>query len=224
MAKPKIDDPKFGPLLRAVCNILKPDATDRVTLGLDARAMVAFHRRYEADPQAFAHNPAGKLFGYIQKNGGVAGLAATVIDSADEHDKSDKPDPQPKPDPNRDPHFPDIGPIAVAEFAKQSEGIGIAQLEIDVRANDSEPFAALLRKHKGQIIVLGHTVEADEIAATASAVARESLPFLPPALRALVETIKTQMFPSCALPSNAEARLKWLQTKFGDPSDLQEAD
>jgi hypothetical protein len=43
---------------------------------------------------------------------------------------------------------------------------------------------------------------------------------LSPAFRALVETVKTQMFPSCALPSDAEARVKFLRSKFADPSDL----
>jgi hypothetical protein len=222
MAKPKIDDPKFGPLLRVVFGIFRPDSTDRVTISQDARAMLAMHRHYEQNPESFAHNPEGKLFDYIQQNGGVNGLAATVEEPSD--DTGDRGRPRPRPHPDPVPGLPDIAPIALAAFAKRTDGIGTAQLEIDVRANDSEPFAALLRKHKGQIIVLGHTFEADQIAATTSAIAHESLPFLSPAFRALIETIKTQMFPSCALPSDAEARGKWLQSKFADPGDLQDAD
>jgi hypothetical protein len=218
----RTNTPNFAPLIRAIFGVTEPDAADRVTISQDARAMLAMHRHYEQNSESFAHNPEGKLFNYIQENGGVNGLAATVEESSDDTGDRDRPRPRPHPDP--DPGLPDIAPIALAAFAKQTDGIGTAQLEIDVRANDSEPFVALLRKHKGQIIVLGQTFEADQIGATASAVAREALPFLSPAFRALVETIKTQMFPSRALPSDEQARVKWLQSKFADPSDLQDAD
>jgi hypothetical protein len=80
------------------------------------------------------------------------------------------------------------------------------------------------REKTGRITVLGSSNDPTQIDSVAALAAQTNLTNLTPNLRAFVEIISTQAFPSHALPSSSDQRSKWYRTRYSDKSDLREGD
>jgi hypothetical protein len=222
------DDPNFNPVIRLIWSLDELDPTTRVTVSQWNKALQSIHQHYEECPDNFAHNAAGKLVRYIQANGGVDGLRGAKSDRESQttlHVDVESTNPVTPATPNTSNAAPDLrklGPVALAEFKKQKEGIGTAELKHAARIGRDGFTVLLARKQAGGFIVHGSSNDPEQIETVAARAATKNLANLPANLRVIVETIATQAFPPHALPSSPEQRSKWLRTEHADRSNLRD--
>ncbi len=219
--------PNFNPLIRLVWNFHNLGPTERVLISQCNKALQALHEQYSANPEDFNHNPEGKLTALIQSKGGVSGLAETVtLAGADDDDHEGEPsEKQNRANQNSaETLTAEIARQALQEI-KASKGIGEVTPKEPVRVGNDSLLVLLARQEKdGRVTILGSSNDPGQIEAVAAAVARGGLTNVPRSLRALVEILATQAFPSHALPSSHEQRAKWYRTKYADKGDLYESD
>ena len=215
--------PNFNPLIRLIWNMQELDSAERVTVSQWNKALQSVHEHYVQNPDDFRHNAEGKLTAYIQGEGGVAGLTASNVGDEDEpvspfRRKSLNSAMTPK-------SRVEIERRSITELKTQKQGVGSVAIRGTVRVGGEGLLVLLARREpNGHITVLGSSNDPTQIDAVAACAAQTNLSNLPPTLRALVEIIATQSFPSHALPSSPEQRSKWYRTKYAEKCDLWQGD
>jgi hypothetical protein len=218
--------PNFNPLIRLVWDIGDIEQADRVTISQWNKALQKMHAQYLQQPKDFNHNPEGKLTALLQTQGGVAGLAA-IPDIADEPHHSRSRGSLTK---NADAGGSDAR--VTAEISRQALAQVNAFTEIAAFTTEepirvgADGFLVLLarRDRVGRITILGSSNDPAQIEAVAATIARRDVVNVTPSLRALVQIVATQAFPSHALPSSGEKRAKWYRTRYAEPGDLHVSD
>jgi hypothetical protein len=212
--------PNFSPLIRLVWNMEEMDKSDWVTVSQWNKALQAIHEHYVQNSHDFRHNVEGKLAAYIQGKGGVIGLAGGRAESDEDEprhsfrrkSRNSMTSPQSQ---------AAIAASALAELKAQRQGIGSATIRGTVRVGGNGLSVLLARREdNGRITILGSSNDLTQIEAVAAHAVQANLTNLQLNLRALVEIIVTQAFPSHALPSSPEKRGKWYLTQYADKSEV----
>jgi hypothetical protein len=220
--------PNFNPLIRLVWNMETLDSAERVTVSQWNKALQSAHEHCRQNPANFRHNAEGKLAEYIKGKGGISGLTENVSVSADNDNgvgvARSRGRNHAKIAPNQIVQS-EISRLALKQLKSDQKGIGTIDTKEPVRVGGDGLLVILARRDdKGRLRVLGSSNDPRHIEAVAASVGRRDLTKLPPNLRALVEIIVTQAYPSHALPPSQAQRAKWHRTKYADKSDLYESD
>ena len=219
--------PNFNPLIRLVWNFDEPlDASDRVSVSQWSQALQSVHQHYIDNPKNFTHNAEGKLIAYIQAQGGVAGLTSNnnILPNLDEkpsrrsNSKSRNSSISPKSE-------AEIARRALAQLKARPKGIGTVSVNETVRVGGEGLLLLVARRDdNGRIVVLGSSNDPAQLENVAATAVERDITALQPTLRALVEVISTQAFPSHALPMSESQRSKWFRTRYPEKSDVWEGD
>jgi hypothetical protein len=212
--------PNFNPLIRLIWNMQELDSAERATISQWNKALQSVHEHYAEHADDFRHNAEGKLTAYIEGQGGVVGLTMSDAEYADDEEpthRSRRTSNNSITAKSRE----EIARRALTELKSQRTGVGSVAVRDTVRVGGDGLLVLLARQERnGRITVLGSSNDPSHIDAVAASAVQTNLTNLPPNLRALVEIISTQTFPSHALPMSREQRSKWFRTRYPDKSDL----
>jgi hypothetical protein len=216
--------PNFSPLIRLVWNMEEMDPSDWVTVTQWNKALQAVHEHYVQNADDFYFEAKGKLKRFIQDKGGVVGLISGSTEYANDDEPTHRSRRKSRSRINAQSQAA-IAQSALTELKAQKQGIGSAAIRGTVRVGGEGLSVLLARREKnGHITVLGSSNDPIQIDAVAAHAVQTNLTNLAPNLRALVEIIATQAFPSHALPSSSDKRSKWYLTRYADKSEVWEGD
>lgn len=231
-------DVNFNPIVKLVWNIRHPSASDRKAISNWTSILEILNKRYSETPEAFRHEPVGKLMALIDKEGGVSGLIE------EESKRSGAQTPDKSPSTIEDAAVQEVkitgSTVEIDEpteaaliehtravFSKEERGIGTVKAAFPI-PKDDENLTILIAKvtDDGQTIILDSTNDPTAIKAVLSKVRRMDLRSVSPQLLGIGDAIRVQMLPFSARPpaKSSSLRSKWFLRKFADKTDFYTTD
>ncbi len=217
--------PNFNPLLRLVFRRSLELRNNASRIGQRAAALSALHAEHEDNPKRYRKDPEAKLLAFMNDNGGISGLIQ--LDQDARATREGRPGPGGVPAPREREPDEEFGIESLTALRKAALGSAVASTGI-ARFMPSRPvrvgadgMLVLLGKREpdGTVVVVGSTNEGEALAATMLHANDYTLAKLPSPFRVLVETVRTQMYPPIALPTDLKLRRQW-EAKHADRSHI----
>lgn len=217
--------PNFNPLLRLVFRKSLELRDNASRIGQRAAALSALHAEHEDNPKRYRKDPEAKLLAFMNDNHGISGLIKLDQEARATREGRTGPGGMPAPrerEPDEEFGIESLTALRKAALGSAVSSTGIASFvpsrPVRVGADD---MLVLLGKREadGTVVVIGSTNEGEALAATILHANDYTLAKLPSAFRVLVETVRTQMYPPVALPSDLKMRREW-EKKHADRSHI----
>ena len=105
----------------------------------------------------------------------------------------------------------ELSQVVLAEFAGRGHGVGTVNLDRLPTAAPGGFLAVLAQERDGCVIAHATTDDAELVGRLAASAAKQDPIFLSSPLATVVEAVRTQTFPSDALPSAPDKREEWIK-------------
>lgn len=220
----------FRPVISLVWDMKHMTASESSSMSYWAKSLQALHKRFSENPEEFSFQPVGKLVALYEAAGGITEIGKSV----GEDEELVKPSNDEEEGATRSSdvsHYAVDEPTAkaLAENARQifsadKNGVGTIKADIPLY-EDNDRYSIILAQVKpdGRTIVHGSTNDPTIIETVLRRVGVMEARAVDPALLALGDAIRVQMFPFVARPAD-KRRSKWFLERFADKTDFYTTD
>lgn len=222
--------PNFNPLLRIAFGKVQLHDAERNTISQWNRAVQELHDQHTANIAAYRTNAEGKLLAYFNGAGGISGIIKK--DQAEQIDRGEEPAEQPDTKRTRKLSPKTLTDKAKAEIKdraltviKSADPVGTVDAAMPLRVGDDNLVALLGRMGpNGKPDILGSSNDSNIIGLLAQYAQNADVSHMDGNLRTLVETVRSQAYPSQAMPKDPQRRKAWWRAAYADQSKIKTSD